>query len=77
MTVAFGYNIPRFFELEKLHLGNGQIEVVASDLRKNPAYNQYYMLWSKLLLLDIFPFLTLVTLNILILAKVYKSTVFR
>jgi hypothetical protein len=48
-----------------------------SSLRDNFYYNKYYVFWSKLILLELVPILSIILLNALILAKTLKAAKFR
>ena len=85
------YNIPKFLEFEwsevrliqryfsKIYLytllmQNGLVE---TSLRSNKAYTIYYIFWSKFLVVELVPYLTILILNIRIIQKIYKSNQFR
>ena len=85
------YNIPKFLEFEwsevrliqkyfsKIYLytllmQNGLVE---TSLRSNKAYTIYYIFWSKFLVVELVPYLTILILNIRIIKKIYKSNQFR
>ena len=48
-----------------------------SDLRANTIYATYYVFWSKFILVEVIPYCTIVILNSLIVAKIWKSIRFR
>ena len=51
--------------------------VQESKLRQHPVYITYYIFWSKFLLIEIIPYLTIMILNRMIISKIYKSNKFR
>ena len=53
---------------------NGLVE---TSLRSNKAYTIYYIFWSKFLVVELVPYLTILILNIRIIQKIYKSNQFR
>ena len=75
---ATTFNIPKFFEL-KTHksIFRDQTFLVASALRKNPLYISIYMTWMKIILIEVFPYLLILTLNVYILKEVYSGSKFR
>ena len=55
-----------------------QTHVMAStSLRRHPAYLTLYVIWSKLIMTEIVPYLTILVLNVVIVAKTVKATTFR
>ena len=40
-------------------------------------YITYYIFWSKFLLVEMIPYVTIIVLNSMILGKIWKSTQFR
>ncbi len=51
--------------------------VLGSALRRDPVYVTYYIFWSKFILVEAIPYVTIVVLNSLIIGKIYKSSPFR
>ena len=78
ITLAIAYNIPRFFELERdvFPLTN-ETMVVGTELRRNEIYNTYYLFWSKIIILEMIPYFTIVILNALIIKQILGSQKFR
>lgn len=78
VVFAFTYNIPKYFELRIVFDDATNTTVhMGTPLRLNPIYINYYILWSKLLLIELIPHLTIVILNSFILIKIVKSSKFR
>ena len=75
---AILYNIPKFFEL-KTHqsIFTKETMIVASNLRNNPTYISVYLTWMKIIIMEAIPYITIFTLNICILRKVYSGSKFR
>ena len=46
-------------------------------LRKNPIYVNVYVVWSKIIFIEIIPYIAIVIMNIFIITKITKSTRFR
>ena len=46
-------------------------------MRENPYYATYYVFWSKVILMELIPYLFISTLNGFIIAKVFSSYKFR
>ena len=53
---------------------NGLVE---TTLRTNKVYTVYYIFWSKFLVVELGPYMTILILNIRIIQKIYKSNQFR
>ena len=53
---------------------NGLVE---TTLRTNKVYTVYYIFWSKFLVVELGPYMTILILNIRIIQKIYKSNKFR
>lgn len=51
--------------------------IVSTALRQNPLYLKYYVIWSKLLITEIFPYLTILILNIFIIYGTLRASSFR
>ncbi len=77
LAFAVVYNIPKFFEMNIMYLDNGDVVTVESEMRKNKHYQQFYVFWSKMILIEIFPYVTIIVLNTLILTKTLKASRFR
>lgn len=72
------YNIPKFFEL-KTHTSifTNETMIVATSLRRNPIYISVYLTWMKIIIMEIIPYVTILTLNICIMKQVYQGSKFR
>ncbi|XP_059085077.1 FMRFamide receptor-like [Tigriopus californicus] len=77
LVFATLYNIPKFFEMKNMMLNNGQIFTMNSPMRENRFYKTYYVFWSKFILIELFPYCTIIILNTLILTKTLKASKFR
>lgn len=68
----------RFLEL-KTHTSafTNKTMIIASDLRHNPIYISVYLTWMKIIIMEAIPYITILTLNICILLKVYSGSKFR
>ena len=82
LQIIINFGIPRsicyFFQNQLDENGTKDITVLAlSDLRSNTAYATYYVFWSKFILVEVIPYCTIVVLNSLIVAKIWKSIRFR
>ena len=51
--------------------------ITNTDLRKNPVYVSLYVVWSKIIFIEIIPYFAIVIMNIFIITKITKSTRFR
>ena len=51
--------------------------LVETKLRNDRRYTVYYIFWSKFLVVELVPYLTILILNIRIIQKIYKSNQFR
>jgi hypothetical protein len=51
--------------------------VQETALRTNPVYKRYYTFWSKLIVMELVPYLTLIVLNAVIVWKIRQSRTFR
>ena len=50
---------------------------VGTAMRNNQAYSRFYVFWSKVIVTDLIPYFTILTLNSFIVTKIIKSTRFR
>jgi hypothetical protein len=48
-----------------------------TPLRQNNMYRTLYVVWSKLIITEIFPYVTIIVLNIIIIGKVISASSFR
>ena len=48
-----------------------------TSLRENPYYATYYVFWSKVILMELIPYLVITSLNSCIIYKIFKSYQFR
>jgi hypothetical protein len=48
-----------------------------TSLRKNPIYDQVYTFWSKVIVMEFIPYVTIIVLNSFIVIKIYESLKFR
>ena len=69
VVVTLVYNVPKFFELR---IEDG--DVLTTDMRNNALYSSLYVFWSKLILFEVIPYVTIMLCNILIVAKVQKAS---
>jgi len=68
----------QFFEFENyIFPYNNETSVQETDLRNNPHYHQLYTVWSKFLIMEIIPYVTIIILNAFIVTKIYESLKFR
>ncbi len=51
--------------------------VRSTQLRSNNDYITFYIFWSKFLIVEMIPYITIIVLNARILTKIWKSTQFR
>ena len=56
---------------------NNKVYVKSSALRQNEIYVTYYIFWSKFILVEVIPYVTIVVLNSAIVRKIWKSSKFR
>ena len=75
---AITYNIPKFFEL-RTHFSvlTHETMIIGSNLRRNPVYIGIYLTWMKIVIMEAIPYVTILTLNILILKQVFDGSKFR
>ena len=72
------YNIPKFFENQtKLDTMSGKLVIESTTLRQNPLYITLYVFWSKLILVELIPYISIVIMNVVIIAKLYRSNLYR
>ena len=57
--------------------GTVQYIVQGTALRDNPKYIKYYIFWSKFIIVELIPYVTILLLNSKIIHKIYKSHTFR
>ncbi|CAM6054402.1 unnamed protein product [Sphagnum tenellum] len=75
---AVAYNVPKFFELTtQVDPVTNETFVTGSSLRKNPHYVSIYIFWSKFVLIELLPYLTIIVLNSFIVVKIVRSSRFR
>ena len=75
---AFFYNIPKFFELTThKSIFTNKTLIVGSNLRRDPLYVSIYLTWMKIIILELFPYITIFSLNICIMKKVFNASKFR
>ena len=68
----------QFFEFENyIFPYNNETSVQETDLRKDPHYRHLYTVWSKFLIMEIIPYVTIIILNAFIVTKIYESLRFR
>ena len=51
--------------------------IVSTSMRSNPVYLTYYVVWSKLIVTEVLPYLTIIALNVVIIFKARKASSFR
>ena len=54
-----------------------ETQAVGTDMRRNQAYSRFYVFWSKVIVTDLIPYFTILTLNSFIVTKIVKSIRFR
>ena len=54
-----------------------QTHVHGTALRSNGIYVTYYIFWSKFILVEVIPYMTIMILNLRIIGKIWKSSRFR
>ncbi len=75
---ALAYNFPRFFEIELTPCWSDQFNVtvetlVASELRSDPLYLQFFVLWSYTTIMFALPFLLLIVTSAITISAVRRS----
>ncbi len=55
----------------------GHMVPVATSLRRDPTYVALYVVWSKFLFTELAPYLAVVALNVVIIAKSVRAAAFR
>ena len=68
------YNIPKFMELR---YNSETKEIYQTSMRQSPLYIALYIFWSKFIFVELIPYVTIIVLNSMIMAKIYKSTKFQ
>lgn len=51
--------------------------VGSTALRKDPLYKTIYVMWMKLIILELVPYITIIVLNTLIVKQILQSYQFR
>ena len=74
---AVVYCIPKFFEFDRPSLTEGEMVLNPTPMRENKYYKKIYVFWSKFILIELFPYFTIILLNTLILMKTLKAAKFR
>lgn len=78
VTFTVTYNIPKFFELTtEFDPSTNETHAVGTEMRRNQAYSRFYVFWSKVIVTDLIPYFTILTLNSFIVTKIIKSIRFR
>eukprot|EP00095_Tigriopus_kingsejongensis_P004773 maker-scaffold77_size404793-snap-gene-1.9 protein:Tk04773 transcript:maker-scaffold77_size404793-snap-gene-1.9-mRNA-1 annotation:"GJ13605" len=78
LCFAVVYNLPKYFEVETLWDEASQRHtIVSTSLRQNPYYLKYYVIWSKLIITELVPYLTILILNIFIICGTLQASSFR
>ena len=68
----------RFLELKTYRsMFTNETTIIASTLRNNPAYVSIYLTWMKIIIIEAIPYISILTLNICILKKVYNASKYR
>ena len=52
-------------------------EIVMVAFRREPAYITYYIFWSKFILVELIPYVTIIVLNSMIMHKIHSSKKFQ
>ena len=65
----------QFFEMETyVFTFTNETAIRETELRKNPLYESYYTFWSKMVVMEIIPYSTIIVLNAFIVWKIVKSS---
>ena len=54
-----------------------ETSIIPSTLRNNPVYVSIYLTWMKIIIIEAIPYISILTLNICILKKVYNASKYR
>jgi hypothetical protein len=60
-----------------MELENGELVTISSDMRHNAYYEQFYVFWSKFILIELVPYCVIIVLNALICSRTLKAAKFR
>ncbi|XP_059095091.1 uncharacterized protein LOC131889889 [Tigriopus californicus] len=72
------YNLPKFFEMETyVWPYTNETSVRQTDLRTHELYVSLYTFWSKIIFMEVIPYVTIIILNAFIVVKIVKSSRFR
>lgn len=78
VVFAILYNVPKYFEMRVEWLDErNRTTVLTTDLRRNAVYASLYVVWSKLVITEIVPYMTILVCNAFIGYKIAKSAKFR
>ena len=56
---------------------SGKLVIESTTLRQNPLYITLYVFWSKLILVELIPYISIVIMNVVIIVKLYRSNRYR
>merc|ERR1712051_672304 len=74
---AILYNIPKFFEFHTIHFSGDQYQFYKTTLREDPYYITFYVFWSKVIFMEIIPYILIISLNGCIIRNIVSSFRFR
>ena len=52
-------------------------DVRKTELGRHPVYQHYYQFWSKVIFMEVIPYIIIFTLNLIIVSKIFESINFR
>ena len=68
----------RFLELKTYQsMFTNETSIIPSTLRNNQVYVSIYLTWMKIIIIEAIPYISILTLNICILKKVYNASKYR
>lgn len=69
------YNLPKYFEVyPDYDPGSGVTNINTTWLRQNTVYISVYVVWSKLILLEMIPYVSIIICNVFIVIKLARSS---
>ena len=71
-----GSPLSQFFELETYVFSftfTNETAIRQTTLRLHPVYEKYYTFWSKMVVMEFVPYISLIVLNAVIVWKINKS----
>lgn len=76
LLISIGVRVPRFFELQIVHVENGTLDYDTTNLSEDPTYIQFNAYWNELIVTGILPLILLVIMNFRIYMKIRVSASF-